>query len=527
MPASLTLSELSFSTTDGNPLFKDISLSFGAERTGLVGRNGAGKSTLLHLLSGDLNPTSGQVRATGSVAMMRQEAMAHADATIADLFGVREATDLLARAEAGRASVEDMAEADWTLPMRLEAALVRVGLAVQPQTPLRALSGGEQSRAALAALLFAEPDILLLDEPTNNLDREGRQAVLEVLRGWTGGAIIASHDRALLEEMDAIVELSSLGAARYGGGYSAYRASKALELEAAARDLAHAEQAQSEAARRAQQATERKARTDRMGQRARAKGTQPKIVMDAAKERSEASGGAGKRLREARREAADEAVEAARAAIEVLQPIHMEIASTGLPLGRTVLRVDQVSGGYETQRPVIRGLSLTVTGPERIAIEGANGSGKTTLLKLITGALAPSAGAVDLRVPYALLDQHVGMLAPHESLRDGFLRRNPTADRHMAHEALARFGFRAEEALRQVRSLSGGERLRAGLACTLGGKPPPSLLILDEPTNHLDLEGVEALETALAAYDGAVLVVSHDRAFLRALSPDRVLRLGA
>lgn len=527
MPASISLSGLSWSTPDGTPLLTDLTLSFGSERTGLVGRNGAGKSTLLRLISGDLAPASGLVRTTGSIAMMRQDAMGQPYDTIADLFGVRPALDLLDRAEAGLAGEGELADADWTLPTRIEGALLRCGLSVGPQTPLGTLSGGQRSRAALAALIFAEPDFLLLDEPTNNLDRAGRKAVIDLLRGWTGGTIVASHDRELLEEMDAIVELTSLGAARYGGNYSDFRQRKDTEADAAARELAHAEKTRSDAARRAQQASERKARKDSAGHRARARGDQPKILMDAAKGRSEASGGAGVRLRDARREAADEKLSAAREKIEILQPLRMDIPPTGLATGRTVLRLERVTGGYPPDPPLIRDLSLNITGPERIVIAGPNGSGKTTLLKIITGQIVPQSGLVELSVPFALLDQHVRRLDPALSLRDNFRRLNPVADPHMAHAALARFGFRAADALRNAGKLSGGERLRAGLACALGATPPPPLLILDEPTNHLDLDGIAALEAALAAYDGAVLAISHDTAFLGSLAPDRTIDLGA
>lgn len=525
MSASVSLSGLSWSTPDGTPLFNDLTLSFGPERTGIVGRNGTGKSTLLRLISGDLIPLSGQVRVSGTIAMMRQEALAHPDDTIADLFGVRPALDLLDRAEAGLADADELVEADWTLPSRIETALLRCGLFAGPQTPLVTLSGGQRSRAALAALILAEPDFLLLDEPTNNLDRAGRKAVLDLIRGWTGGAIIVSHDRELLEAMDAIVELTSLGATRYGGNYSAFRQRKDSELDAAARDLAHAEKSRSDAARRAQQATERKARRDSSGQRARAKGDQPKILMDAAKDRAEASGGAGARLRDARREAAEEALSAAREKIEVLKPLRMDIPATGLATGKTVLRLEGVTGGYDPDRPVISNLSLIITGPERVVIAGPNGSGKSTLLKLITGQIEPQRGLVELAVPFALLDQHVGLLDPAQTLRENFQRLNPSADAHMAHAALARFGFRAGDALRRVGELSGGESLRAGLACALGALPPPMLLILDEPTNHLDLDGIAALEAALDAYDGAVLAVSHDEPFIKSLAPDRTIYL--
>jgi ATPase subunit of ABC transporter with duplicated ATPase domains len=525
MPASISLSALSWSLADRTPLFSDLTLAFGPERNGLVGRNGSGKSTLLRLIGGEMRPAAGHVRVTGSVAMMRQDLQTQSGQTIADLFGVRRGLDLLARAEAGLADADEIAEADWTLPARMESALERCGLSIDLHTPLYTLSGGQRSRAALAALTFDEPDFLLLDEPTNNLDRAGRQVVFDLVRAWKGGAIIASHDRELLEEMDAIVELTSLGVTRYGGNYSVFRQIKDTELDAAARDLTHAEKASADAARRAQQARERKARKDGAGHRARAKGGQPKVLMDAAKGRAEASGGAGVRLRDARRAVADSVLSAAREKIEVLQSLRMDIAPTGLAQSKVVLRLEYLTGGYTPDLPVISGLSMTIIGPERVVIAGPNGSGKTTLLKMIIGQMKPQSGRAELTVSFALLDQHVGLLDPTSTLHQNFMHLNPVADEHKAHEALARFGFRAADALRCAGELSGGERLRAGLACALGAMPPPMLLILDEPTNHLDLDGIAALEAALGAYDGAVLAISHDEAFLTALKPTQIIDL--
>nr|WP_319800441.1 ABC-F family ATP-binding cassette domain-containing protein [Pararhodobacter zhoushanensis] len=520
---SVTLSRLSWSTPEGTALFTDLSLSFGAERTGLVGRNGTGKSTLLRLIAGALVPVSGTVQVTGRAALLRQS-FAPGE-TLADLFGARDALALLDRAEAGEASADELAEADWTLPSRIDAALLRCGLAVAPDMPLDSLSGGQGTRAALAAAVFDAPAVLLLDEPTNNLDAEGRQAVLDLLAGWSGAAIVVSHDRALLDRMDAIVELTTLGAARFGGNYTDYRARKDIELSAAAQDLATASRAQDEAARRARQAAERKARKDGAGKRGRAAGGQPKILMDRAQERAESSGGANARLRDARASAVAEASEAARSRIEILQPLRMDLPPTGLPRDKVVLQVQGVTGGHDPARPVIRDVSFQLTGPERVAITGANGSGKSTLLALITGALQPAAGQIHRRVPHALLDQTVSLLNPDETLRDGFKRLNPTADETQIRATLARFLFRAGDALQRVGTLSGGQRLRAGLACALGGEQPPGLLILDEPTNHLDLDATEALEVALTSFDGALVVVSHDQRFLASLNLDRRIAL--
>src|SRR5689334_22667945 len=277
MSASIALTTLSWSTPEGRPLLSDISLSFTAERTGLVGRNGVGKTTVLNLIAGDLVPQAGRISVNGTLGVLRQTVQVGADETVADLFGIRPALALLERAEAGKADADELARGDWTLQARLAEALARLGLDATSATRLTTLSGGQRTRAGLATLVFADPDFLVLDEPTNNLDREGRQAVIDLLAGWRSGAIIVSHDRELLETVDAIVELTALGATRYGGNWSSYRGRKTLELAAAQHDLADAEKRVADIARNAQVVAERKARKDGAGKRKAAKGGAPRI----------------------------------------------------------------------------------------------------------------------------------------------------------------------------------------------------------------------------------------------------------
>jgi ATPase subunit of ABC transporter with duplicated ATPase domains len=525
MPASITLSNLAWSTPDQKPLFSGLDLVFGPERAGLVGRNGVGKTTLLKLIYGRLSPHAGRCATQGRLGFLEQVVQSAQEETVADLFDAREALVLLARAEAGGGTAADLAAADWTLEARIAAALAEVGLEIEPATRLATLSGGQQTRARLAALAFDQPDFLLLDEPTNNLDREGRDAVLRMLSNWRAGAIVVSHDRELLEGMDAIVELTSLGATRYGGGWSHYRERQALERAAAGQDLANAERRVADLARSARATQERKARKDGAGQRKAARGDQPKILLGAMKNRSEATSGDQARLAERRRDQAQAAAVAARERIEIIAPLTVELPSAGLASQKEVLRLVDVTVGRVAGRPVIGGLAFAMTGPERVAVTGPNGSGKTTLLALIAGELAPWRGQVLRFTPFAMLDQRAAQLDPTLSIRDNFRRLNPGAGENACRAALARFRFRADAALQRAGDLSGGQMLRAGLACALGAAAPPPLLMLDEPTNHLDLDSMEALEAGLRAYDGALLVVSHDERFLEAIGVTRRLEL--
>jgi len=526
MPAQITVSNLSWSTPDGQSLFSDLSLSFPRARAGLVGRNGVGKSTLLAIIAGRLAPHVGTVTIEGTIGTLRQTLQPEPGETIASVFGITEALALLARAEAGTANAEDLANTDWTLEARLAAALAQFGIEAAPETSLEILSGGQRTRAMLAALVFARPDFILLDEPTNNLDRAGRLAIIDMLAAWRGGAVVVSHDRELLETMDTIVELTTLGATTYGGNWSHYRERKALELAAARHDLETARQSLARIESKTQIVKERKARKDSTGKKGKAKGGVPRILLNAMQGRAENTSGENARIANRQRQQAMGEVHSAQEKIERLEPLSVTLPSCGLPSTKRVVTIENLTGGHDLDNPAIRDLSLEIIGPQRIALAGPNGSGKTTLLKLLTGILPANQGKVEILVPHALLDQQVSLLDPALTIRDNFLRLNPGATENMCRAALARFKFRADAALRKVGSLSGGQILRAGLACVLSGGEPPQLLILDEPTNHLDIEAIESVEAGLRAYDGALLVVSHDQPFLEAIGITRKIQLG-
>jgi ATPase subunit of ABC transporter with duplicated ATPase domains len=220
-----------------------------------------------------------------------------------------------------------------------------------------------------------------------------------------------------------------------------------------------------------------------------------------------------------------DALEEARAKVEVLTPLSIDLPKTNLPGGRELIAFGDVTMSFEDRR-LFGPLSFEVRGPERIAIRGANGSGKTTLFHLITGELKPASGEIRrLTDRIAVLDQHVGLLDPASSILDNLRRLNPELTANEAHAALARFAFRNRAALQIAGTLSGGERLRAGMACVFARPQPPFMLLLDEPTNHLDLTSIEELEAALKGFDGALIVISHDQAFLQSFGIQREIVL--
>jgi len=524
MSALLTLDRLSLAAPDGRILFAALTLALGRERVGLVGRNGSGKSSLLRAVAGEIPPATGTITLAARVATLRQMS-GDVEGSAAELLGVADALARFARIDDGRATPEDIEAADWLLPGRIESALDEMNLnQLDLERTVASFSGGERMRLALAGLIVDGADLLLLDEPTNDLDADGRAAVAEMLANWRGGALIASHDRALLEGVDRIVELSPVGISVVRGGWGAFQAVRDAARERAEQAKEQATSAVRAAARDAQAAHERQARRDAAGRALAASGSISRMAAGAAKRRAEATAGRTDRLSSETIAQANSARDVAAAMLERITPLQMTLPPTGLPANRVVLMLDEVVveiGGRRLFGP----LNLVMTGPERIAVSGANGAGKSSLLRLIAGDLAPSSGIVRTGVGCAYLDQNVGLLRNGLSLADNLRACHPGLTDNAVHAALARFAFRNRDGLRLAGSLSGGERLRAGLACVMSAVTAPQLLMLDEPTNHMDLASIEELEAALTAFDGALIIVSHDRRFLQNVGVAEVLDL--
>ncbi|HZG29989.1 MAG TPA: ABC-F family ATP-binding cassette domain-containing protein [Ensifer sp.] len=523
---AITLNGLSAAAPDGRTLFSNLDLSFGPERTGLVGRNGTGKTTLLELIAGLREPAAGSVHRHGAIGYLRQWPDIPKNATVAQAIGLADRLTLFRRGLSGEALPDELEKIDWAIEADMEAALARLGLAgLDPDRPFGALSGGEQTRARLAGLLVQKPDFLLMDEPTNHLDRAGRAFIADIVEGFKGGLLIVSHDRELLERMDRIVEITTLGFTVWGGNYSFYRAEKARLTERAMSELSSARREADRTAREIEAARQRKEKRDAAGKKGRASAGQPKILLDAAKERAEGSAGGLGRLTLRQQAEAEDRLTSAKEAVERARKLDFYVSGTELPAGKIVLTIEDLTGGPPQNPRVIESLSLTVTGAERIALEGPNGAGKTTLLRLIAGQLQPASGLIRCPVRLAYLDQSAAILDFSASLIDNFRRLNPGATDNAAYAALARFHFRNEAAKLTPATLSGGERLRAALACAIGGEDPAGLLLLDEPVNHLDIESVEAVEDALKAYRGAFLAISHDAEFLKRIGVTRRISL--
>ncbi len=523
-PTSLSCSSLTFAWADGTSVFEGLQVAFGPGRTGLIGANGSGKSTLLKLLAGELTPTDGTVKALGEIGHLPQNVTLDTALRVDEVLGIAATRAALHAIEAGDASEEHFTAVgdDWDVEERARATLDQLGLGhIGLDRTTGEVSGGESVLLRLAALLLRRPDVLLLDEPTNNLDLYARRRLYAAVEAWSGILVVVSHDRELLELVDQIADLRDGTVSWYGGGFSAYEAALAGEQEAAERMVRVAESDLRKQKRDLADAQVKLARRKRYGQKIQESRSQPKILMGARKRAAQESAGKHRVMHEEKlaeaKERLDEAVEAVRDDDE----IRVDLPHTLVHPGRTVLTLSGLELRYGAR---VQG-EFELRGPERIALIGRNGAGKTTLLRTVAGELEAVAGEARAHVPMRFLPQRLDVLDDDLTVAENVAAYAPEATRNRVRARLARFLFKGAKADQRAATLSGGERFRAALAALLLAEPAPQLLMLDEPTNNLDMASVRQLSTALESYQGALIVASHDLAFLESIGITRWLLL--
>ncbi|MFB7126063.1 MULTISPECIES: ribosomal protection-like ABC-F family protein [unclassified Kitasatospora] len=528
--AAVVCSNLSFAWPDDTPVFQDLSFTVPAGRTGLVAPNGAGKSTLLKLIAGDLKPATGSVSVTGRLGYLRQSLPLTSDLTVAEVLDVAAVIRAIDAVESGDVDERHFTTIgdDWDIEERTRAQLDRLGLTdLTLDRGLSTLSGGQIVSLGLAAQLLKRPDVLLLDEPTNNLDAEARHKLYDVLGEFNGCLLLVSHDRALLDRMQHIAELGNGELRFYGGDFTAYEEAVRAEQEVAEKNVRNAEQELKREKREMQQARERAERRQSNAARNLKSAGLPRIFAGNMKRGAQESAGRAGQMHAARVGEAKARLDEAGRALREEQRLSLELPDTQVPAGRNLFLGEGLQV-HHAGRPVFAdgGVDLSVRGPERIALTGPNGAGKSTLLRLVTGELTPDSGEIkrnDGRIAY--LSQRLDLLDLDRTVAENFAAFAPERPETERMNLLARFLFRGARAHLPVGVLSGGERLRATLACVLCAEPAPQLLLLDEPTNNLDLVSAGQLESALNSYQGAFLVVSHDERFLAEIGVNRWLRL--
>ena len=536
----------------GQLTLKDVSKSYGdrsvldgvsltvrpGEKAGVIGENGSGKSTLLRLIAAKETPDGGElaVRFPGSVGYLAQTLPQTLglgprdtvrDAIDAALAELRELERRISEAEAAL-SAQEPTEAEleaygdllaayeqrdgYRADSRVDAALHGLGLAhLGRERALGTLSGGEQSRLALACVLAAAPELLLLDEPTNHLDSSAVGWLEDHLLAHRGTLVVITHDRAFLERITTVileVDRDLRGVTRYGDGWAAYRTAKAADRR-----------------RRVQEHQEwlaDVARTEELvgaaGRRLIGSGSDPGEGFGKHRRSHEAKLSGQVRAARTRLDAllADPVPAPPRPLVFTGEPVlagGTDTESPGEPA--PVAELESVAVGDRLDLPFLR-----VTAGRRLLVTGPNGAGKTTLLRVLAGDLAPDTGTVRRRARIGYLPQELPARLTRRSLLSTFAAGRPGLPEEYEEDLLALGLFRAEDLHVSVAALSVGQQRRLALARLV--TRPADLLVLDEPTNHIALTLVEELEAALAAYRGAVVVVSHDRSFRGRFTGERL-----
>jgi ATPase subunit of ABC transporter with duplicated ATPase domains len=519
-PSAITLHDVSFEWPDGTPALHRLSGTFGTGRTGLVGPNGAGKSTLLKLVAGILTPTTGRIDTAGDLGHLPQTLTLGHDTTVADLLGIGGILTALHAIENGDVEQRhfDAVGDDWDIESRADEALHEIGFsAADLGRRVGEVSGGEAMLIAITGLRIRRPAITLLDEPTNNLDRPTRARLASLIDRWPGTLVVVSHDLELLEHMEATAELHAGRLEVFGGPYSLFTEHLQQEQAAATQAARSAQQALTAEKKTRVEAETKLARRERTGKKAQASGGIPKILAGKRANNAQVSAGSMRSTLDDRVQSAQAAVDAADARVREEQHIHLDLPDPDVARGR---RLAELTVGDRT---------VVIQGPERVALVGPNGSGKSTLLDQLVGRAPaepgrPSGTLLTDRVGY--LRQRLDTLDDARSAVQNVQDAAPDSVPGDIRNQLARLLIRGATADRPVGTLSGGERFRVSLATLLLADPPVQLLVLDEPTNNLVIASVEQLAEALDSYRGALLIVSHDHAFLARLGMQTQLELG-
>lgn len=523
----LTLQDISYIHPNKDLLFENIHLAVNDhEKVALIGKNGSGKSTLLQLIAGALMPSGGRIEKKDSAHYIPQIFGQFNHLTIAQALGVEGKLRALTEMLNGQVTESNyvLLQDDWSIESRCREALSLWKLDIPDLSQkMGSLSGGQKTKVLLAGMAVHQPQLILMDEPSNHLDLESRKQLYQLIETCSATMIIVSHDRKLLNLLDTICELHPNGLSLYGGNYEFYRKQKLTEQSALEQDILGKEKLL-RAARDKQRATlERQQKQQARGKKKQAKSGMPKVMMDKMKNDSENSFSKLKHAHAGKVDGISHDLRNLRSSLPDPDKMKFDFDPSDLHRGKILFSAHEINYRYTSSWVWDAPLTLQILSGERIALKGANGSGKTTLINLILGKISPQTGfstrssgkSVYIDQDYSLIEDGLTVYKQADQFNANSL------PEHEVKIRLNRFLFGRETWDKPCQALSGGERMRLMLCCLNIGQQSPDLIILDEPTNNLDIQNIEILTHAINAYEGTLIVVSHDESFLEDVKIER------
>ena len=527
----LLLQNVAYAHPDKQLLFENINFTLLAgQKTALIGNNGTGKSTLLKLMAGQIQPSSGYITAQTQTYYIPQVFDQFNHLSVADALQAGPKITALRNILDGDVSEKNLTilDDDWNITERCRIALDDWQLqTISTDHPFALLSGGQKMRVFLAGIQLNEPGIVLLDEPTNHLDAAGRNLLYNYIEQSKNSIVVVSHDRTLLNLMPTITELSRGSIKIYGGNYDFYVTQKSIEENAMSQQLESKEKALRKAREAEREIIERQQKLDARGKKKQEKAGLPTIMMNTYRNTAEGSSARVKASHAAKVQSLADNIVELRKQVPDADAMRLLFNQSDLHNNKTLIEAKNINYQYNDKLLWQEPLNLQITSRDRIALKGNNGTGKTTLIRLILGSIEPVTGnisrssirAVYIDQEYSLLNDILAVYEQAQHFNESGLQE------HELKIRLNRFLFTKNDWDKRCGNLSGGEKMRLLLCClTITGKAP-DMIILDEPTNNLDIQNLDILAGAIAAYEGALLVVSHDEHFLQNINVSEELVL--
>ena len=526
MSLLMSVHDITAELPNGSVLFKNFSFSLiKGEKVALIGNNGVGKSMLLSFLRNENRPKNGHIILQGKVSFLPQKINNFNNFTLAEILNVSMILSALSRADKGLANANDinLIGEDWDLRNRIDSILNNLSLNyLTLDRTGSTLSGGELIRCLFARILLENPDFILMDEPTNNLDMQSKKHLFESLNISDAGMLIVSHDRELLNKMDRILEISNLGLRSYGGNFDFYLEQKQIEDKAAIKKIVQAEENLKKQSLLNTELKDKQSHKSSHGKKRALREGMSVIEMKSKEGSAQKTSAHLQKVHEKRVNVAKEKLDFAKEKIRDNFTIHIDIEKSKIPSNKEMLICKDLNFKFQNSEFYFwkENLNFEIIGNKRVSIFGRNGSGKTTLIKLITGELRPSLGEIKIgSKKIAILDQTCSLLEEDQTVLENMQKFGKMEVKtHELRIRAGRFLFYGNDVFKKIKYLSGGERLRAALACLLATNNAPDIFILDEPTNNLDLNSIEVLKNSLNIYRGLLIIISHDSFFLKELN---------